>query len=165
MRLQYNALMVRRLSLASLRVLCLLLIVPLTVLLVVVTVSSPFFGESLSLAHPLPTRVRRGGRLLLFRQMMGQDSANNNPGSSKDTLGGKVIEFELHQSIDSIPAEAWNSFLGPNSSPFMEYSVCIAFYVELCLLCFIFVLFQYHYWYYYYHILLGFFVVFSYFCP
>lgn len=80
------------------------------------------FGKSFVLPFRCSTSSRNGKGLLIFRHLAGNGSSEN-LNSSKDSLGGKAIEFELHQSIDTIPGEEWNSFLGPNSSPFLEHSV------------------------------------------
>mmetsp|Transcript_3217 Transcript_3217/g.4794 ORF Transcript_3217/g.4794 Transcript_3217/m.4794 type:complete len:527 (+) Transcript_3217:28-1608(+) len=93
----------------------------LVALLVLLT--STQFGE------PFKPRFdfRAGPRLLLVQKKMGPASfgnQGNSPpvGDSLSSLADKVIEFKLHDSLDSIGAEAWNLFLGPSSSPFMEYS-------------------------------------------
>lgn len=79
------------------------------------------FGEPFVLPFPFSSSLRYEKGLLLFRHPARKGSSDNLD-CCNDPLGGKAIEFELHQSIDSIPAEEWNSFLGPTSSPFMEYS-------------------------------------------
>lgn len=79
-------------------------------------------GKSFVLPFRCTTSSRNVKGLLIFRHLAGNGSSEN-LNSSKNSLGGKAIEFELHQSIDSIPGEEWNSFLGRNSSPFLEHSV------------------------------------------
>ena len=89
----------------------------------------PHFAKSFSVFRHSPIVERPAAHrsrkvwLLLHERKRESDQLGPSASSTETSLADKKIEFALHQSIDSISAESWNSFLIPNvSSPFMEHS-------------------------------------------
>lgn len=70
--------------------------------------NSPGFTRN---ADPLPAQ-RKSLRSLNDKQIM--DDASSTP--------ERIVEFKLHSSVGSIPAEAWDACLTNTSSPFLSHS-------------------------------------------